>query len=239
MAKTTKTKGFEKRKDPEQYLVAGPGGATHQTAEGAEASLTIIVADNQNTLKSGGRGPSLLENFAFTSSEVAARAVSPASRRLPASRNSFDQPWYIDEAMPSRRHSSAMLSSPRSPSSTTRIFSSVEKCRSVARRMSLIASSAGCFSGPDFCLKSAPCGYDDPEILRTRKPPAVSNHLTADNTVQPRPEFPHDIRVTGAIRDVYARSMLASDAPITLTRDFSPNRFLREAVCGSPRSLPQ
>ena len=28
----------------------------------------------------------------FTSSEVAARAVSPASRLLPASRNSFDQP---------------------------------------------------------------------------------------------------------------------------------------------------
>src|ERR1700735_2164601 len=49
----------------------------------------------------------------FTSSEVVARAVSPASRLLPASRNSFDQPSYIDEAMPSRRHSSAMLSSPR------------------------------------------------------------------------------------------------------------------------------
>jgi hypothetical protein len=31
----------------------------------------------------------------------------------------------------------------RSPSRTTRIFSSAEKCRRVARRMSLIASSAG------------------------------------------------------------------------------------------------
>jgi hypothetical protein len=29
----------------------------------------------------------------------------------------------------------------------------------------LIASSAGCFSGRDFCLIFAPCGYDDPEIL--------------------------------------------------------------------------
>jgi hypothetical protein len=67
--------------------------------------------------------------------------------------------------MPSRRQSSAMLSSPRSPSSTLRIFSSAEKCRRVARRMSLTASSAGCFSGPDFCLIFAPCGYDDPEIL--------------------------------------------------------------------------
>src|SRR6478735_4781113 len=32
----------------------------------------------------------------FTSPEVAARAVSPARRRLPASRNSFDQPSYIE-----------------------------------------------------------------------------------------------------------------------------------------------
>ena len=69
MAKASKPTGFDNLKDPEQYLVADPGGATHQTAEGAEASLTtnqgVIVADNQNTLKSGGRGPSLLEDFAF------------------------------------------------------------------------------------------------------------------------------------------------------------------------------
>jgi Catalase len=69
MAKASKPKGFGNLKDPEQYLVAGPGGATHQTAEGAEASLTtnqgVIVADNQNTLKSGGRGPSPLEDFPF------------------------------------------------------------------------------------------------------------------------------------------------------------------------------
>ena len=65
MAKAGKPKGFDHLKDPERYLVAGPGGATHQTAEGVQASLTtnqgVIVADNQNTLKSGGRGPSLLE----------------------------------------------------------------------------------------------------------------------------------------------------------------------------------
>ena len=58
-----------------------------------------------------------------------------------------------------------MLYSTRSPSSTTRIFSSAEKCRRVARRMSQIASSGGCFSGLDFCLIFAPCAYDDPEIL--------------------------------------------------------------------------
>jgi hypothetical protein len=49
--------------------------------------------------------------------------------------------------------------------STMRIFSSAEKCRRVARRMSLVASSAGGFSGLDFCLIFAVCGYDDPEIL--------------------------------------------------------------------------
>jgi hypothetical protein len=69
MAKTTKPKGFEKLSDPKQYLVSGPGGATHQTADAAQASLTtnrgVIFADNQNRRKSGERGPSLLEDFGF------------------------------------------------------------------------------------------------------------------------------------------------------------------------------
>jgi hypothetical protein len=46
-----------------------PGGATHQTADAIQGPLTtnqgVVVADNQNTLKSGERGPSLLEDFAF------------------------------------------------------------------------------------------------------------------------------------------------------------------------------
>src|SRR5215207_6606029 len=46
--------------------------------------------------------------------------------------------------MPSRRHSSAMLSSPR---------------------RSLTTPSAGCFTGPDSCFIFAPDGYDEPEIL--------------------------------------------------------------------------
>ena len=56
-------------RDAEMDLAPGPGGATHQTARRAEQSLTtnqgVIVADNQNTLKSGERGPSLLEDFHF------------------------------------------------------------------------------------------------------------------------------------------------------------------------------
>ena len=47
--------------------------------------------------------------------------------------------------MPSRRHSAAMLSSPRRPSRTTRIFSSAEWCLRVRRRMSRTTCSAGGF----------------------------------------------------------------------------------------------
>ena len=69
MAKISKTKGFEKVKDPEQSLVAGPEGATHRSAKEDAGSLTtnqgVVIADDQNTLKSGGRGPSVLEDFAF------------------------------------------------------------------------------------------------------------------------------------------------------------------------------
>jgi hypothetical protein len=64
MAKAIKTKGFEKLEDPEKHPLAGPGGATHETAEAAQGFLGtepgVVIADNQNTLKSGERGPSLL-----------------------------------------------------------------------------------------------------------------------------------------------------------------------------------
>src|SRR5207344_357084 len=69
-------------------------------------------------------------------------------------------------AMPSLRHSSAMLSSPRRPSSTMRIFSSAEWCRRVARRISRTVFSA--LSGTRLlaCLIVAPQqGYDGPGIL--------------------------------------------------------------------------
>src|SRR3954468_10841937 len=63
-----------------------------------------------------------------------------------------------------------MLALPRRPSSTTRIFSSAEKCRRVARRMSWTIRSAGALTGSGFGLIFAPDGYDDPEILRSRIP---------------------------------------------------------------------
>lgn len=40
MAKTSKTKGFGNLKDPESYLVAGPGGGTRQIAVTPQGSLT-------------------------------------------------------------------------------------------------------------------------------------------------------------------------------------------------------
>src|SRR5215213_6588663 len=49
-----------------------------------------------------------------------------------------------------------MLSSPRSPDSTMRIFSSAENCRRVARRISLITCSADSFTGSDCCPIFAP-----------------------------------------------------------------------------------
>src|ERR671921_938206 len=76
----------------------------------------------------------------------------------------------MEEVMPARRHSSAMLSSPRKPSSTRRIFSSAEKWRRVARRMSLTTVSAGAFAGPEVCFIFAPYGYNEPDILRSGKP---------------------------------------------------------------------
>jgi hypothetical protein len=54
--------------------------------------------------------------------------------------------------IPSRRPIWATLSSPRRPSRTIGIFSSDEKCRRVARRMSRIMSSAGSLPGTVFCL---------------------------------------------------------------------------------------
>jgi hypothetical protein len=65
----------------------------------------------------------------------------------------LDHAWHIEVATPSRRQSSATLSSPRSPSSTTRIFPSAENRRRVARQISFRAASAnGFFGGLDVCL---------------------------------------------------------------------------------------
>ena len=109
---------------------------------------------------------------------VADRAVSPARRFFPASRNSFDQLCCRLSAMPSRRHSSAMLYSPRSPSRTTRIFSSAEWCFRVARRMFFTIYSGVArvsdFAVADlrFChICASPKSYGEPGLLPSSSHP--------------------------------------------------------------------
>ena len=68
--------------------------------------------------------------------------------------------------MPSRRHKAEMLSSPRRPDTTIRIFSVAENRRRVARRISRTALSAGSLLLNDFCPIFVPFGhYDEPKIL--------------------------------------------------------------------------
>ncbi|HAR52140.1 MAG TPA: catalase HPII, partial [Roseovarius nubinhibens] len=46
----------------------GPGGETHQRAADGQRLTTaqgVPVADNQNSLKAGSRGPTLMEDFHF------------------------------------------------------------------------------------------------------------------------------------------------------------------------------
>ena len=63
MAKTTKRSS----RKPAARPSAGAGGELHQTSRSTANTLTtnqgVAISDNQNTLKSGVRGPSLLEDF--------------------------------------------------------------------------------------------------------------------------------------------------------------------------------
>ena len=47
----------------------GNGGETHQAPDKGGAMMTtaqgVLVSDNQNSLRAGARGPTLLEDFAF------------------------------------------------------------------------------------------------------------------------------------------------------------------------------
>jgi catalase len=56
-------------RDAEAGVTVGTGGETHQTAGADTPVLTtqqgITVADDQNSLKAGARGPTILEDFHF------------------------------------------------------------------------------------------------------------------------------------------------------------------------------
>jgi hypothetical protein len=80
-----------------------------------------------------------------TSWEQASRVLSLARRFLPASRKSLPQGYYRLAGIPSRRHRLEILSSPRRPLITIRIFSSEKYFLRVLRRMSLTADSLDTF----------------------------------------------------------------------------------------------
>ena len=94
--------------------------------------------------------------------------------------------------MPSRRHSSAMLCSPRRPSSTIRIFSAAEYCLRVARRMSFtIRSDDG------FKIARATAAAEEvekPELLRLAIPALVYGTYPGASTEQRHQLLPRQIR---------------------------------------------
>ncbi|APH73666.1 catalase [Aquibium oceanicum] len=69
MAKSTKQSSSTTATIHDQKLVRGNGGELHQIAEGDTPVMTtahgVPVSDDQNTLKAGPRGPSLIEDFHF------------------------------------------------------------------------------------------------------------------------------------------------------------------------------
>jgi hypothetical protein len=89
---------------------------------------------------------------------VAERAVSPDQPAFAGFEELLRPAVIKPRAIPSRRHSSAMLDSPRRPSRTTRNFSSAEYYLRVARLMFLTTRSDGEVVVVDFCLISFPSG---------------------------------------------------------------------------------
>src|SRR5260221_4920108 len=85
--------------------------------------------------------------------------------------------------MPSLRHSSAMLSSPRRPATTIRISSSAEYCRRVARRISRTRFSASSDSVSAFDLISAPCAVKMSPILSLPQSPHSVQLVLTRNSI--------------------------------------------------------
>lgn len=69
MAKTSKGASKKSATIHDQTLIRGNGGELHQLAEGDVPVLTTAqggpISDDQNTLRAGERGPSLIEDFQF------------------------------------------------------------------------------------------------------------------------------------------------------------------------------
>jgi transposase len=97
-------------------------------------------------------------------------AVANLLRTVLKTKPSAGTHWTVRSAAQATGLSKSTVDDPLAPAelgdavlaaqSFQRILSSAEKCRRVARRMALIASSAGCFSGRPICLMSADGGHD-------------------------------------------------------------------------------
>ena len=65
--KITRESSRKSSRDADPAVTIGAGGEVHQQADGTVPVLTtqqgIPVADDQNSLKVGGRGPTILEDF--------------------------------------------------------------------------------------------------------------------------------------------------------------------------------
>ncbi len=86
-----------------------------------------------------------VRRYQYTAIDDATRVRALKIYRRHTQANAIDFIDYVVEKFPSRRHSSEMLCSPRSPSSTIRIFSSGANLRRVLRRISRTAASVDCF----------------------------------------------------------------------------------------------
>ncbi len=116
----------------------GTGGETHQTASAPEARLTtnhgVPISDNQNSLKAGPRGPSLLEDFV-----------------LREKIQHFDHeriPERIVHARGSAAHGFFELTDSLSDVTTAKILTEVGKKTELFTRFSTVAGGAGSVDTP-------------------------------------------------------------------------------------------
>ena len=119
-------------------LMPGTGGETHQTASTPESRLTtnhgVPVSDNQNSLKAGPRGPSLLEDFV-----------------LREKIQHFDHeriPERIVHARGSAAHGFFELTDSLADYTTAKILTEVGKKTELFTRFSTVAGGAGSVDTP-------------------------------------------------------------------------------------------
>ncbi|RZJ03310.1 MAG: catalase [Brevundimonas sp.] len=118
--------------------ISGNGGETHQTASAPEARITtnhgVPVSDNQNSLKGGSRGPTLLEDFV-----------------LREKIQHFDHeriPERIVHARGSAAHGVFELSESLEKYTTAKILTEVGKKTELFTRFSTVAGGAGSVDTP-------------------------------------------------------------------------------------------